>query len=260
MRAAWRPWILGGPLAAACLFASDFTARRITGGHADVGLFTPVGSRDADATTSLRLFPSLRALLVQVWLVRIDADLRASRPWRALAHARQALAIAPDLSAARVQLSDVLARDLPPRELDAERRIAWIDEAVTILDEGLRRRPSDGLLHYARGLLIWERAEQYPDFGARFERAHGATPLEVGTDELVLAAELEPRAGYFLRDASILLHSRGLTRRDAGRLDDARKDFEREQRYLETLLAFSDFKPDGLLEDLAEARRELARR
>ncbi len=247
-------WLVGGPLAAAVLLASDLTARRITGGHGETGLIT---ASEGDEMPSVRLFPSLRALLVQVWLVRIDADIRASRPWRALTHAREALAIAPDLSAARVRLSDVLAYELPPREVDAERRIAWIEEGLAILDDGLRRRPTDGLLHYARGLLLLNRGEQYPEFAARFERERGGSILEVGTEELVLAAELEPHAGYYVRYASVFLHVRAVARREAGRIDEARQDVEREVRYLATLIEFSDFNPEALKDHLREAQGEL---
>lgn len=249
-------WLVGGPLAASMLLASDFTARRITGGHADVGLIAEGAAEDYP---TVRLFPSLRALLVQVWLIRIDADIATSRPWRALVHARQALAIAPDLSVARVRLSDVLAWELPPREIEPDARVAWIAEALAILDEGIRRRPGDGLLHHARGILIANRGEQFPEFAARFARDHGVSTLEEGAEELIVAAELEPRAGYFVRYASVLVRARANARMAEGRRAEARADLERVARYLRTLIALSDFRKEPLQEELAEVEEELRR-
>ncbi len=248
--------LLAAPLSVLLLLAADQTAERAARRAGQHGFH---GLAQAGGAQGLLFLPALRGLLVQVWLVRIDADLRAGSPHKALRHARQVLALAPDLAAARVRLADVLAYNLPPGEADPERRLAWIAEGLGVLDDGLERDPTAALLHQERGLLIWSRGLAYPEFEQAFGETCGQTTLEAGVEALVRGAELARGEWPAVRAATIGLARRGDQRLeracagDAAWFTAAADDFARAAAYLRELLAWSELAPEALAVDLALA-------
>jgi len=172
------------------------------------------------------MFRDVRELLAKLQIARIDAAVRAGRPRRGLAMARDALVAAPDLTSLRMHLSSVLAYDLAPLAADESGRLAWIGEGLRILDEGITRDPGGAWLRYRRGLLIWDRGLEYPAFDAAFREAHGKSTLDEGVDELVAAAELDPGVWRFTRHAAIALEIRGMRRLEQGDRHRAAIDFE----------------------------------
>ena len=201
--------------------------------------------------------PALRAFLVQVWLVRIDADLRAGRPHKALRLSREVLSMAPDLPEARLRLSDILAYQMAPLEPEPIRQLAWIGEGLAILDQGLLRSPGSSLLHTGRGFLIWSRGSAMPAFELAFRQTHGIGALEAGVESLVRGAELARGRWRAVRAASVGLQQRGdwfLERIPAGSfraLDRAGQDYARAAAFLRELILFSGYAPGALRVDLA---------
>lgn len=210
-------------------------------------------------------FPALRAFLFHVWSLRIAADIRADRPAKALRHAREALAFAPDLPLARIELAGVLAWDLAAREFDESRRLAWMAEGLAVLDEGLRRDPFDPQLHSFRGLLIYNRGSTHPEFEQAFRRMYGRGTLDVATDAMVRAAELSRGTTVLIRRATRLLERRAedaLKRALDGEptlLESAEADFSRLADFLQRLLRHAGPARDRLQQELdyASASREL---
>lgn len=207
------------------------------------------------------LFPSVRGLFVQLWLVRVNADLRAGSPIKALRHARELLAFAPDFPAARAELAEILAYDLAALELDPVRRMAWIAEGLAVLDAGIARDPGAGALHQSRGFIIWQSAEHFPEFAAAFERTHGTSALEEAVEALLRGAEVEPGVWGFARRAAIALEVRGNVRLAAGAFAAAARDFERSGELSREVAAFAARPSRALALDLeyAAASAELAR-
>lgn len=248
--------LFAAPLCVLLLLAADQAAERAARRAGEHGFH---GLAQVERAEGLRFLPALRSLLVQFWLVRIDADLRAGSLHKALRHARQVLALAPDLAPARVRLADVLAYNLPPCEADPERRLAWIAEGLDVLDDGLELDPTSALLHKERGLLIWSRGLTFPEFEQAFRETYGQTTLEAGVEALVRGAELARGEWSAVRAASIGLARRGDQRLDGARAGDAAsfaaaaEDFGLAAAYLRELLAWSELAREALEVDLALA-------
>jgi len=265
-----RPWLAAAPCVLLLLFLSDQAAERVLRREQALA-FEYEGDRGDGQRRGL--IPALRAFLVQVWLVRIDAGLRAGRPYEALRLSREVLAMAPDLPAARLRLSDILAYQVAPLESEPDRQLAWIGEALSILDEGLLRSPGSSLLHTGRGFLIWFRGSVLPEFERAFRRTHGQSTLEAGVESLVRGAELARGRWRAVRAASVGLMRRGdwylEQARDGalGSLERAGRDYEQAAAFLRELILFSGFTRPALQIDLAlaeaclqETRFEQARR
>ena len=261
------PWLLLAPAAVVLLLVADRTAGHAMGGHDhdhDHG-YESVETSTMDQRR-IRLLPTLRAFLVQVWLIRIDSAIRTGRFHLALRHARQALAIAPDLPAVRIRLADILAYDLPPQEPDPARRLAWIGEGLAVLDAGLERDPFDARLHANRGHLLRTRGERFPEFEAAFRAVKGESTLEAGVDAFVRGADRARGDTMPMWWAVIGLETRGddrLARARAGASDlfaGARADYAKEAELLRELLAQSRLAKEILTHDLdyAESSVELA--
>ncbi len=245
--------ILPAPLAILLFLAADRAAERRLRFH-EHGTFSVAGNPNRGP--AIRFLPELRAFVVQIWLVRIDGALKGGRTHAALRLAREVLAIAPDLPAARVRLSDVLGYNLPPLEIDPARRLAWIAEALRVLDEGLERDPYNAVLHAERGILIRSRGEHFPEFAAAFERTTGRTTLDAGVDAQVAGAEFARGQWWPVRAASVGLLSRAQASLERGDPDSwrrARADFRRAADYLGELIEFSRFRKEAL-----EVDREIA--
>lgn len=256
-----RMWIAATPVVLLLILWSDHTADRMLRGRHASG-FEMVGSHDHRPGAGF--IPALRSFLVQAWLVRIDASLRAGRTHQALRLCREILALAPDLPLARVRLSAILAYRLAPMELDEARRLAWIAEGLAILDEGLLRNPFDAALHTERGLLIWSRGDAFAGFESAFRRTYSTSCLEEGVRALVQGAEFARGNWEAVRKATIGLQQRGDFHLAAGsqgdpeRLLRAEEDFERAGSYLRELLEFSALAPAALRVDLAHAETSAA--
>lgn len=221
-----------------------------------------------------RVLPGLRALIVQVWLARIDAALRRNDRSAALRFAREALAIGPDLALGRIRVAERFAFSFAPNERGSAQNVAWIEEAVALLDEGIVRDPRDAALHHARGILVWLRGLYVPEFAAAFRAATGTTTLQSATDSLVRAVELArfdfdnlvaassllcARAESFLDEAKTLedgidAGSGERFERLLSTLAAARRDFERAADYLATLEALAGTPGDSLRNTLEMAR------
>lgn len=256
-----RAFVFVVPLAAALFLFSERAARLAVGAHAEEGLLDPALAPDATA----RILPTFRALLAQLQLIRIDAAASAGDLGRALRYARQTLAIAPDLEAVRVRLASVLAFDLASREAAPASRIAWVAEALNVLDDGIRRAPRSAALHLTRGIYVWWRGQTVPEFAAAYERATGRSTLDAGVDSLVAAASYARFDVLTLNAAAAVLLSRAEDRLDRAKrgdhsqLEGARGDFDRAADYLRTVEALADRPSDSLHRalELAEVSAEL---
>lgn len=267
------PWLLVAPGAVLVLALADGAADRVMHGHDHGGRhgFTDLSEAD-HAPSRIRILPTLRALVVQVWMVRIDAAIRVGRFHLALRHAREALAIAPDLPAVRVRLADILAYDLPPQEPDPSRRLAWIGEGLAVLDEGIARDPFEPRLHANRGHLLRTRGARFPEFEAAFRETTGETTLEAAVDAFVRGAECARGDTLPLWWAVIGLETRGDARLSRALADDslaraaafegARDDYLRQADLLRELLVHSRLARSLLEHDLryADASVELVER
>ncbi|MFH0946695.1 MAG: hypothetical protein V2A76_15985 [Planctomycetota bacterium] len=249
-----RAWVFVAPCALMCLLLSDQAAKRVLERGAETRF-----AREHEEHAASGFLPALRALLVQIWMVRIDADLRAGRPHLALRHGREMLQMAPGVARTRIRLADLLAYRMAPLESEPDRQMAWIGEGLAILDEGLEGDPTCPEYHTERGLLIWSRGEVCPEFAAAFRAAHGVTVMEAGVEALVRGAEVSRGNWWAVRAASVGLQQRGddyLERSVAEEgefLPHARDDYRRASGYLRELLQFSDFAQDALKVDLALA-------
>lgn len=155
------------------------------------------------------LFPAFREFLGGLRVARINAALRAGDPQRALRYAREALALVPDRAELRARVADVLAFDLPPIELDAARRVAWIAEALRVLDEGIDARPGSAFLRFRRGLILVLRGKQCPEFEVAWRAGAGRSTLDAGVEDFVRAAELAPFSRSYRFWAAVHLEERG---------------------------------------------------
>lgn len=188
------------------LFGGDRAAERLRANY-DHGLV--VGESDDQRAGPDPLFPAFREFLGGLRVARINAALRAGDPQRALRYAREALALVPDRAELRARVADVLAFDLPPLELDTARRIAWIGEALRVLDEGLDARPDSAFLRFRRGLILVLRGKQYPEFEAAWRTGTGRSTLDAGVEDFVRAAELAPFSRSYRFWAAVHLEERG---------------------------------------------------
>jgi hypothetical protein len=136
------------------------------------------------------LLPGLRALIVQLWLVRIDTALHQNDRARALRLTREALAVGPDLVFARARIAQVLAFDVAGHEATDAARVGWIGESLRVLDEGLARDPSAAPLHLARGIVLWLRGTSVPEFAAEYRRATHRDSFDAAVESFVRAVEL----------------------------------------------------------------------
>ncbi len=253
------PWILMAPAAVLVLAFADRAAERVVRGHGHAHDDEYVTVGDAGARPRLRVLPTLRALVVQLWMVRVDAAIRTGRFHLALRHVREALAIAPDLPSVRIRLADILAYNLPAQEPDPARRLAWIGEGLAVLEDGIERDPFDARLHANRGLLLRSRGDVYPEFEAAFRATTGASTLEAAVDAFVRGAECARGDTLPIRWASIYLESRGDDRLRRARAGDrplfegARADYARQADLLRELLVRSRLARSLLERDLAYA-------
>lgn len=201
------------------LFCGDRAAESLRANY-DRGLV--VGEQDDRRSGPDALFPAFREFLGGLRVARINAALHAGDPQRALRYAREALALVPDRTELRARVADVLAFDLPPVELEASRRIAWIGEAVRVLDEGLEARPDSAFLHYRRGLILVLRGKQYPEFEAAWRASSGRPTLDAAVEEFVRAAELAPFSRTYRLWAAAHLEERGALALDRAVAGDPR--------------------------------------
>lgn len=249
-----RIWVILAPCALLLLLLSDKAAQMVLH-HEHENRFAP----ESPHSQGSGFLPALRGLLVQIWMIRIDADLRAGRPHKALRLGREMLRMAPGLPRTRTRLADILAYRVAPMEAEPERQVAWIAEGLAVLDEGLARDPTCSEFHTDRGLLIWSRGSVSPEFAAAFFSTYGTTTMEAGVAALVRGAELARGRWWALRAAGVVLQLRGdayLERADAGARDLlhlALDDYQRESGYLRELLQFSDYARGALELDLALA-------
>lgn len=246
-----RGWVVI-PIAAALLVGADQAAyHAVTAdGHGHGGLVD-----EAELRARPSMFPALRALLFQIWFIRIDADLKVGKLHKALRHAREALAFAPDLPEARVLLASVLGFDLAAREHDEVRRLSWIAEGLRVLEVGLERDPTDAVLHYARGRYLGNRA-RLPEFEQEFRRSRGVSVLDEACDALVQAAEYGRGTNAYLVPACWSLMERGdrelqaaMDGADLTVLRQAISSFERCAAYASELVSRTDPRREETLEE-----------
>ena len=254
-------WFALIPVLVLILVAGDKAAFRAIGHDHDHGDHAHgIDLLDPSSRKPYYWFPALRAFMFHLWTLRIHAAKRSGHLSRALRHAREALAIAPDLPLARSQLASVLAWDLAASEADERRRLAWMAEGLAILDEGLDRDPYDAQLHNMRAMLLYNRGQFSPAFEEAFVAMHGRTTLDEATDAMLRAAELGRGTMSFIRGATILLLRRGdlhLDRALSGEVDalaDAERDIARVIEMLERLLEQSNRGRAERLVDLGAAR------
>lgn len=201
----------------ALLVGGDRAAERLRANY-DRGLI--VGESDDQRSGPDPLFPAFREFLGGLRVARINAALHAGDPQRALRYAREALALVPDRAELRARVADVLAFDLPPVELEPARRVAWIAEALRVLDEGLQARPDSAFLHFRRGLILVLRGKQFAEFEDAWRSGAGRSTLDSGVEEFVRAAELAPFQRTYRFWAAVHLEERGTRALDLALAND----------------------------------------
>ncbi len=173
------------------------------------------------ATNRRSVLPGLRALFVQLWIIRIHAAVDRADQVSALRFAREALAIGPDLPIARARIASVVAFEVAASARSKEDGARFIGEALRILDEGLARDPANSDLEFERGVILWLRGQYQPAFERAFREKEGRSTLEAGADSLVRAARGAQFDFKKLVFASSALEVRAKTWKDRAKEHDA---------------------------------------
>jgi hypothetical protein len=181
-----------------------------------------------------RALGAFRVFAVDALWIRMSGHMSEGRDGLVLADARTLLRLEPRCDEIRDFLHWHLAFNLAHRAVTRDARIAWIEEGLDIVEEGLRADPESAVLNRGLGttfFMITDREDEYAEiclrrYGRRpvelaheylqraFTRAGDARTLAFLLQALENAANFEMDRGRFGEAEALWSHAAGLAEKD----------------------------------------------